>query len=185
MQIYQNAASGLKNMFIAEVGVIICSVVAIIPFIGIIGVIGSLVFLIISLIGLNNAGKDIEGCKTAFTLRIVQLIVSMIGSFIGGTVIAIIINNILALFIIRAVCLSVADVLDTLQYSEIADKGRLVWKINLVCYVIAIILAVLELIPFVGIVFAVLGGIISAVLSLIAGILYIIFLSKSYKALEA
>lgn len=44
MQIYQNAASGLKNMFIAEVGVIICSVVAIIPFIGIIGVIGSLVF---------------------------------------------------------------------------------------------------------------------------------------------
>ena len=31
MQTYENAASGLKKMFIAEIGAIICAVVAIIP----------------------------------------------------------------------------------------------------------------------------------------------------------
>lgn len=56
---YENAASGLKKMFTAQVGGIICVVLMMIPFIGVIGLIGVFVFGIMSLIGLNSAGKDI------------------------------------------------------------------------------------------------------------------------------
>lgn len=37
---YENAASGLKKMFTAQVGSIICVVLMMIPFIGVIGLIG-------------------------------------------------------------------------------------------------------------------------------------------------
>ena len=188
MQPYNNTASGLKNMFIAEIGIIICSVIAVIPLLGFIGGIGSLVFLVISLIGLNSAGKDIEGCRNAFTLTIVQLIISVLSGFFGtgflSTVLAIV-NDILALLIVRSVCLSVADVMDSLGHQEIAGKGRTVWQINLVCYVITIILSIIAIIPLLGVVLAAFGGIITGILSLIASILYMIFLSKSYKVLEA
>ena len=188
MQPYKNAASGLKNMFLAEIGAIICSVIAVIPFLEFIGIIGSLVFLVISLIGLNSAGQDIEGCRSAFTLTIVQLIVSAVSGFFGsgflGAILAIV-NDILALLIVRAVFLSVADVMDSLGHHETAGKGRTVWQINLVCYVIAIIFSVIAIIPLLGIVLAAFGGLITGILSLIASILYMIFLSKSYKALEA
>ena len=63
MYSYENAASGLKKMFTAQVGAIICVVLMMIPFIGLIGLVGVFVFAIMSLIGLNSAGKDIEGCK--------------------------------------------------------------------------------------------------------------------------
>lgn len=187
MQTYENAASGLKKMFIAEIGAIICAVVAIIPILGIIGVLGSLVFLVISLIGLNNAGKDIEGCKNAFTLTIVQLIVSVIAGLFGsgvlGTILTIV-NDIFALLIVRAVCMSVAEVMDMQRQPEIAGKGRTVWKINLVCYVIAIILSVISLIPLLGFAIAAIGSLITGILSLIASIMYMIFLNNSYKALS-
>lgn len=172
---YENAASGLKKMFTAQVGSIICVVLMMIPFIGVIGLIGVFVFTIMSLIGLNSAGKDIEGCKTAFTLTIVQMVVSVIGNLAGTGVFATVfsvVNDILALLVVRAVCLSVAD------------KGRSVWKINLGCYVADIILTILAVIPVLGTVLAVAGSVVTVILSLVAGIMYIMFLSKSYQALE-
>jgi|GEM_PF-5736859 len=47
---YENAASGLKKMFTAQVGSIICVVLMMIPFIGVIGLIGVFVFAVMSLI---------------------------------------------------------------------------------------------------------------------------------------
>ena len=75
MQTYENAASGLKKMFIAEIGAIICAVVAIIPILGIIGVARlPCLFGYFLDLGLNNAGKGHRrDVKTAFTLTIVQL----------------------------------------------------------------------------------------------------------------
>ena len=131
---YENAASGLKKMFTAQVGAIICVVLMMIPFIGVIGLIGVFVFAIMSLIGLNSAGKDIEGCKTAFTLTIVQMVVGVIGNLAGTGVFATVfsvVNDILALLVVRAVCLSVAEVMDQLTSGlwQIRDGlyGRLTW----------------------------------------------------------
>ena len=184
---YENAASGLKKMFTAQVGGIICVVLMMIPFIGVISLIGVFVFGIMSLIGLNSAGKDIEGCKTAFTLTIVQMVVSVIGNLAGTGVFATVfsvVNDILALLIVRAVCLSVAEVMESLNRQDVADTGRSVWKINLGCYVVDIVLTILAVIPVLGTVLAVAGSVITVILSLVAGIMYIMFLSKSYKALE-
>lgn len=184
---YENAASGLKKMFTAQVGSIICMVLMMIPFIGVIGLIGVFVFTIMSLIGLNSAGKDIEGCKTAFTLTIVQMVVSVIGNLAGTGVFATVfsvVNDILALLVVRAVCLSVAEVMDQLNQRVVADKGRSVWKINLECYVADIVLTILAVIPVLGTVLAVAGSVVTVILSLVAGIMYIMFLSKSYQALE-
>ena len=184
---YENAASGLKKMFTAQVGSIICVVLMMIPFIGVIGLIGVFVFTIMSLIGLNSAGKAIEGCKTPFTLTIVQMGVSVIGNLAGTGVFATVfsvVNDILALLVVRAVCLSVAEVMDQLNQRVVADKGRSVWKINLGCYVADIVLTILAVIPVLGTVLAVAGSVVTVILSLVAGIMYIMFLSKSYQALE-
>lgn len=187
MYSYENAASGLKKMFTAQVGAIICVVLMMIPFIGLIGLVGVFVFGIMSLIGLNSAGKDIEGCKTAFTLTIVQMVVSVIGNLAGTGVFATVfsvVNDILALLIVRAVCLSVAEVMENLNRQDVADTGRSVWKINLGCYVVDIVLTILAVIPVLGTVLAVAGSVVTVILSLVAGIMYIMFLSKSYQALE-
>ena len=161
---YENAASGLKKMFTAQVGSIICVVLMMIPFIGVIGLIG-----------------------VAFTLTIVQMVVSVIGNLAGTGVFATVfsvVNDILALLVVRAVCLSVAEVMDQLNQRVVADKGRSVWKINLGCYVADIVLTILAVIPVLGTVLAVAGSVVTVILSLVAGIMYIMFLSKSYQALE-
>lgn len=84
MSQYPNAGAGLKQMFIAQVGAIICTVCAIIPIINIIAMIGAIVFVVISLVGLYNLGKDIEECKIAFILSIVGGIVNLLASLLAA-----------------------------------------------------------------------------------------------------
>ncbi len=90
---YTNAGPGLKKMFIAQIGSVICSVLLIIPLINLIAMVGVLVFLIISLIGLYQAGKDIGGCQKAFQFTIAQLVLSVISNFAGsgfiGTIVSV------------------------------------------------------------------------------------------------
>ena len=75
MNNYPNVGAGLKKMFIAQIGIIVCTVLAIIPIINIIAGIGAIVFAVISIVGLYGAGKDIEGCKKAFIITIVNIVI--------------------------------------------------------------------------------------------------------------
>lgn len=182
---YQNAGQGLKKMFIAEVGVIVCTVLAIIPIINILAAIGMLVFLIISMVGLNAAGKDIEGCKKAFTITIIGIVVSIVGAFFKTGFLHVlfsIASDVLSLLVVYYVCTSVAEVMNQIGASDIAQKGLTVWKINLVCTVISVVATIIGLIPLIGLVSTVINVII-AIVGIVAGILYMIFLNKSYKAL--
>lgn len=187
MENYQNAGSGLKKMFIAEVGAIICAVLSIIPIINILAGIGLIVFAVISLVGLYSAGKDIEGCKTAFMITIVNVIFTVLGVFfktgIFGAIISIV-GDILGFLAVYYVCTSVSDVMTQIGASEVSEKGNTVWKINLVCYILMAVIAVLSLIPGINLVAGVVGVVISIV-SIVADVLYMIFLSKSSQALEA
>ena len=186
MQDLQNAGSGLKKMFIASIGAVVCTVLLIIPIVNILAMIGALVFAINSLVGLNEAGKDIEGCKTAFLLTIVNMVVSVLKNipFLGtgflGALFSIA-GYILGFLIVYYVCKSVADVLEQNE-PDVAKTGHMVWKINLVCYAAEIIIAVLALIPLLNIL-AAFASIIIAIVSLVASILYMIFLYKSSNAL--
>ncbi len=188
MGTYQNAGPGLKKMFIAEVGVIICTVSVLAPALIFFAAIGMLVFMILSLVGLHAAGQDIEGCKNAFIFTIVRLLVSVLSGFLGSLgVIGLILSiaqSILALLITYYVCTSVADVMSMIGHEDVARQGTTVWRINLVCYVVGIALNVVAWIPVLN-VLAGIAGVVIGIASLVAGILYMIFLYRSYRALGA
>lgn len=189
MENYQNTGSGLKKMFIAEIGAIICAVVMLIPVLGtIVGGIGAIVFAVISMVGLYSAGKDIEGCKKAFTLTIVNIVLSILGTLLSSVaVLSMIISlasTVVSFLIVYLVCTSVGEVLKVNNYADVAGKGELVWKINLVCSAVSIVVTILAEIP----VLAILAGVVSmiaGIAALVAGILYMIFLYKSYQAFGA
>lgn len=208
MNQYFNAAQGLKKMFISQVGAIICTVCIAIATIGAVvfaatgslaltglfgllvaaAGIGAIVFAIISLVGLYGAGKDIEGCKTAFTITIVSLVVSILGNlFKSSAMLALLFS--LAGFVLSFlqtyfVCTSVSEVMSAIGAQDIANQGNSVWKIYLACNIIQAVIAILAMIPGLKLLAGV-GSIANVVVSLVGLILYMIFLQKSYKALGA
>ena len=80
MSNYPNSGKGLKNMFIASVGAIVCAVLLVIPIVNIIAAIAALVFTILSLIGLWTVGKDIAECKMAFWFTILASVLNGIAN---------------------------------------------------------------------------------------------------------
>ena len=182
MNNYLNAGEGLRKMFIASVGSIVCIVLSIVPLVNIFAGIGIIAFSVISLIGLYNAGKDIAGCKTAFMLTVIHVILNVTGTFFNSIGLSSSIfdfaGEIVSLLITYFVCTSVADVMRQIRAFDVADKGIRVWKINLGCTIASIVLSLLRLIPGVkG-----LAGIIAvvvAIISLVGSILYMLFLSAS------
>lgn len=188
MNQYPNAGAGLKQMFIAQVGAIICTVCALIPIINILAAIGAIVFAVISLVGLYNLGKDIEECKKAFILTIVGAIVNILASLLAAVSVAgsllSIAHMVISLLVVYFVCIPVSKVLSQIGATDAADLGQTVWKLNLVCYVASIVCSILALIP----VLAVIGLLISIVVliaALVGGIMYMVFLYKSYNAFGA
>ena len=182
---YNNAGSGLNKLFIAQIGTVVSSVLLLIPIVNLIALLAILGFLILSLVGLNEAGKDIAGCKTAFQLTAAELILNILSGILGSGILGTLISaasSVAGFLALYFVCSSVADVLRTRSHDDIASKGELVWKINLVCYAVEIVMSFLAHIPLLN-VLAVPAGIIIPVVTIIAGILYIVFLYKSSLAL--
>ena len=174
-------------MYIAQVGTVVCSAIAMIPVVNVLAAIGGIIFLVISLIGMNIAGKEIAGCKTAFHFSIANLVGSIVAAMVtNGFLSAVIsiVNDVLALFVIYYVCTSVAEVMNQVGAADISNKGLTVWKINLVCYIILIVTNIVAAIPVINIVAAVVS-IITSIVSIVADIIYMIFLNQAYKALGA
>lgn len=184
----QNAGAGLRKMFIASLGVIICTILLIIPIVKILAAIAVLVFLILSMVGLFQAGNDIEGCRTAFILTLVNIILKILGvgfkSGIMNTIITIA-GYVVSFMITYLVCTSVSEVMNQVGAINVAQMGETTWKINAICNVGQVFIAILVLIPILGWIAGVLGAIILVVLSLIGEILYMIFLYKSSQILGA
>lgn len=188
MNNYPNVGSGLKKMFIAQVGAVICVVLAVIPFINIIAAIGAIVFAVISMVGLYGTGKDIEGCKLAFTITIINIVISILASlFSGSTFLSLLFSiagEVCSFLVVYFVCTSVGTALKEIGAADVAAKGESIWKINFVCYAASIVISILALIP----VLSVIAGVVSIVvgiIAIVAGVLYMIFLYKSYQAFGA
>ncbi len=184
---YQNAGAGLRKMFIASIGAIICTVLVMLPVVNILAGIGAIVFGVLSLVGLYGAGKDIEGCKTAFVLTIINMVVSMVGRLAGTGFLGVIFSiadSVLSFLICYFVCTSVSEVMNQIGAADVAGKGELVWKINGVCYAILIVIAILGGIPALALI-ASLAAIGVLIASLVASVFYMIFLNKSSQELGA
>ena len=120
---YANAGAGLRKLFIAQIGSVVCNVLLVIPLINLAGAIGALVFLILSLIGLNEAGKDIDGCKKAFQITIEQLALTVISREAGS-----LIRSFLRQSSLQASCPRISFVPRLPQYSVHAHMTTLLPK---------------------------------------------------------
>ncbi|MGN0340993.1 MAG: hypothetical protein ACI4R6_02235 [Lachnospiraceae bacterium] len=179
----KNGSKGIKLMYIAELGTIICIVLALIPLINLIAAIGALVFSVLSIVGVYQAGKEIEDCKKAFILTIVSLVVSLLGFIFKSGVLSTIINiaiYVLGFLVVYLVCSSVGQIMTQLSAPEIAKDGDTAVKINLVCYAAMVIVSILGLIPFMS-GFAIILNIIASIVGIIGSVFYMLFLKKSYE----
>lgn len=179
---YANAGKGMKLLFISQIGAIISAVFAVIPFIGVVGAIAAAAFGIVGVYGLYVAGQDVEECKKAMTLTLVNVIVSVVGAFVLKSVLGIV-SNILSVVIVYLVCQGIGNALRNVGDSKSAAFGDTTSKMYVVCYAIAIILSIIGLIPLIGIVAKVLLVPV-AIVELVAGIRYIMFCYKSYNSLQ-
>lgn len=178
MNQYPNAAAGLRLMFFGEILTIVGSFLAWIPFLGVLVILAG---GIVSLVGLNRAGADDEGYRTAFMLTIVNIVVGLVGGFILSGL-ASIVSSILSLAVIYFVCITTSNLLHSVGATDIEQRGRTVWTINLVCTVISVVLNLLLFIPILN-VLAVIGVFIVAIVELVGYILYMMFLNASAQAL--
>lgn len=189
MNRYFDAQGGLKKLFAGTVGTLICNVVSAIPFLVMVAAVGSLLFTVLAIYGLYQAGKDIPGCKSAFLLYVIEFVVQIFLSAFAfmpmGAAIAsicVIAQAILDMVIIYLVCTSVSEVMIVKGHGDIANFGKNVWILSVIAYVIGIVITLMAKIPVIGII-AVLLGIIVAVVKIVAGVLYLIFLYRSSEAL--
>lgn len=178
-----NISGGMKKMFIAQIGAICCTVIAIIPIIGtLIGGIGAIVFAVISLIGLWAIGQEVPECKTAFILTIVNAVLSLLTWIpVIGNIIDLA-STIVSFLIMYLVCTSLSKVLSNAGAADVAKSADLIWKLELVCTILSLIITVLTWVPVIKI----LAGILAipvAIFTIVVGIFYLIFLYKGSNAL--
>ena len=193
MSNYPNSGKGLKNMFIASVGAIVCAVLLVIPIVNIVAAVAALVFTILSLIGLWNVGKDIAECKKAFWFTILASVLSGIansmndafatGTSVIGTLLSVA-GSALSLAVTYYVCTSVASALRSFGAEEAAVSGDKAWKIVLWTTIASIVASILCLIPILNII-GVLLAVIATIASIVGLVFYMIFLNKAYKAFGA
>lgn len=193
MSNYPNSGKGLKNMFIASVGAIVCAVLLVIPLVNIVAAVAALIFTILSLIGLWTVGKDIAECKMAFWFTILSSVLSGIanvvndasatGTSIIGTLLSVA-GSALSLAVTYYVCTSVASALRSFGAEEAAVSGDKAWKIVLWTTIASIVATILCLIPVLNII-GVLLAVIATIASVVGLVFYMIFLNKAYKAFGA
>lgn len=193
MSNYPNSGKGLKNMFIASVGAIVCAVLLVIPIVNIIAAVAALVFTILSLVGLWTVGKDIPECKMAFWFTILSGVLDGIanvannasasGTSVIGTLLSVA-GSALSLAVTYYVCTSVAAALRSFGAEEAAASGDKAWKIMLWTTIASVVASILCLVPILNIIGALLA-VIAAIAGVVGLVFYMIFLNKAYKAFGA
>lgn len=167
-------SKALKWIFIAEI-------LSLLAFIPVVGAILALVAFVLNLVALYGASKLDQGYHTAFVLTIVGIVLSVLAIFANGVFgsLVSIVSTVVSLGILYFVITTTCKHLESNGAAEVAQKGANVWKINLICTIAAVVLTLLAFVP----VLAVVLGVIIGIVQIVAGILYLIFLYKSYNAL--
>lgn len=167
-------SKALKLIFIAE----ILSIIGNFIFGGILGIIA----FVLNLVALYGAGKLEKGYNTAFTLSIVGIVLSvlsLINSVVLGLIVGIV-STVVELAILYFVITTTCNLLESGGSADIAQKGHTVWKINLICTVaVVVLMLLLFIVPVIASILTIVVGIVA----LVGGILYLVFLYKSYNAL--
>lgn len=179
---YAIAGKGLRTLFWGQIVAIASLALSLIPLLGFVSLVG----LVLALVGLNTAGSAHPGYKNALYMTVGNIILGILKIFtpaaLGG--ILNVISSILSFLAVYYVC-TASSMLLTAQGNETqASRGDLIWKLNALCTVVTIACSILVYVPFVGML-AGLVAIISAVVGLVAGILYLMFLYNASSSLGA
>ncbi len=177
------AGHGLYMVFWGTIVGIVGGVLSVIPLIGALVAVAGVVM---ELYGLYLMAQAADSYRTAFYCAIINLAVSAVSVFVNGTLISIV-GDLVNLLLLYCVCTTTAGILEGLGGAEAraaAERGLLVWKINLACVIISVVSSVLIYVPVLG-VLAGIAAVIMLVVSLVGGILYLIFLYKSQAILQA
>ena len=140
MSNYPNAGEGLRKIYLAAIGSIVCSFIMIVPMVEFVDAIGVIVCSVITLIGFYQAGKDIEGCKAAFILQIIALIVNILDTFTSLPPFVGVVAEILPVVAICLMCWSVSNVLKDIGADRIAKQGMVAMFTYIGCSVLTIVL---------------------------------------------
>lgn len=140
MSNYPNAGDGLRKIYLAAIASIICSFVMIVPVVKIVGSIGVIVCSVFTIIGFYQAGKDIEGCKVAFILQIISLVINLLDSFVGLPNLISIVGKFLPMIAICMMCWSVSRVMKELGAEKVAKQGMIAMLVYICCEMAAFVL---------------------------------------------
>lgn len=182
MRKYPNAAEGLRLMFIAQIVMIVGTVLALVP------ILGSIIIIaggIVNLLGLYKAQTDDNGYQMAFYVSIAGIVVDVLRGIVGEGVLYTllgIVASVLGLAVVYYVCITTSNLLHSIGEETLADKGVTVWRIYLAVGIVSIVCRVLSFVPVLN-VLAMAVSVVAAIAQLVGYILYLIFLNGSSKAL--
>lgn len=176
MNNYENIGIGLRKMYVATIGTLVCTLLSSVPLVNILFAIGILVFCVINLQGYYYVGKDISAGQAAFVLQIITICLSLANTF------DMIPNGLKFLYTIAAelipflaICIvyhSVCKILRAKGADEVARQGNIALCLQLASAVITVLASAM--------VFA--GAILGALLiSLIFSIVTLIYTLKFLK----
>ena len=189
---FPNARKGLRWIFWTQLIMVICLVAAVLVVwvpvlgfvLGLVLLLGTIVSAVWYLVALYVAGRDDKGYRYALAVVLVKAVLGFLIPAEEGTAGAVVmdsVNMLLDLAAIFLVC-TATDRLLTAVSSEAAGQGAGLWKLYLAITVLYIVCQVLAYtIPVLAFVLL----LVSLLLSIGGMVLYMIFLYKSYHALEA
>lgn len=172
-----------KKCLLHRSAFIICSVLSVIPIINLLATVASVVLSIIYLVGLYNAGKDINGCANAFVLSIISLVCNIISSLTSFNVLFAMLFSfaaaVLTFMVTYQVCTSVSDVVGSRGHSDIASLGKSTWIVFLIGSILNVVVAIVAIvIPFADVIIVGMS-VVSTMVQIIVQLFYATFLSRS------
>ncbi len=193
MSQYPNAAVGVKKIFTSQIISIIAALIMIIPLIGpLVGCILAIVGFVFYIMGLKKAGEDDEGYNKAVTYVIINIVIAVVSAlvswipFVGAIISSLlsVVSSVINLVILNTVITTTSGLLSNVGSAELAEKGKSIWKMYLICTVISVVCDLLALIPILG---TIAGGVavVAAIALIVAMVRYMLFLNNSASALGA
>lgn len=172
-----------KKCLLHRSAFIICSVLSVIPIINLLATVASIVLSIIYLVGLYNAGKDINGCANAFVLSIISLVCNIISSLTSFNVLFAMLFSVaaavLTFMVTYQVCTSVSDVVGSRGHNDIASLGKSTWIVFLIGSILNVVVAIVAVvIPFADVIIVGMS-VVSTMVQIIVQLFYATFLSRS------
>ena len=183
MENTSKVAIGINKAYRAMRGVLICSLLTWVSSLKLWAALGILVFMVYYIVGLHEAGKYLAGCKKAFVLSVVN-IVMVIPSMIPFSFVNVPVSLVrygtefLAVYL---VCTSVSEVTDCIGATDVRKEGKMAWQVNAICYGVMAGAMILGWVLYNFQEFFLLTIIL---VSLLARVFYVLFLSKCSHALN-